>query len=47
MCDVANTAPLERRKALTFFYKHIAPLERKTKHANSDVGVYLVSQTYA
>ena len=29
-----HTAPLERKNGLTFFYKHIAPLERKIEHAN-------------
>ena len=31
-----HTAPLERKNGLTFFYKHIAPLERKIEAANYD-----------
>ena len=31
-----HTAPLERKKRLTFFYKHTAPLERKIEDVNCD-----------
>ena len=31
-----HTAPLERKNGQTFFYKHIAPLERKIEDANYD-----------
>jgi hypothetical protein len=31
-----HTAPLERKNGPTFFYKHIAPLERKIVYSNYD-----------
>ncbi len=34
--DSVHTAPLERKNGQTFFYKHIAPLERKIENANCE-----------
>ena len=34
--DFGHTAPLERKNGLTFFYKHIALLERKIEDVNCD-----------
>ena len=34
--DYGHTAPLERKNGLTFFYKHIALLERKIEAAKCD-----------